>query len=194
MSDRTKSRTGDSAMAAGTRAGAKAAKGGGPERPEPAPPSERKPQPAAAPSSFPPIADYGFLSNCHTGALVAPDARRRLAPRAELRLAGHLRQPARSRGRQLPPGAVRDPRADTPTTSGRAGWRPPESPVFFNKQATCVVGPGDDVHMPRVSNLLDYEGELAIVIGQRCRPSHPRDLGRARERDEPPVGHPPQSV
>ena len=31
------------------------------------------PQSAAAPSSFPPIADYAFLSNCHTGALVAPD-------------------------------------------------------------------------------------------------------------------------
>jgi GH15 family glucan-1,4-alpha-glucosidase len=28
---------------------------------------------AAAPSPFPPIADYAFLSNCHTGALVAPD-------------------------------------------------------------------------------------------------------------------------
>ncbi len=35
--------------------------------PETAPPS------AAAPSPFPPIADYAFLSNCHTGALVAPD-------------------------------------------------------------------------------------------------------------------------
>jgi GH15 family glucan-1,4-alpha-glucosidase len=31
------------------------------------------PQSAAAPSPFPPIADYGFLSNCHTGALVAAD-------------------------------------------------------------------------------------------------------------------------
>ena len=30
-------------------------------------------QSAAAPSSFPPIADYAFLSDCHTGALVAPD-------------------------------------------------------------------------------------------------------------------------
>jgi GH15 family glucan-1,4-alpha-glucosidase len=28
---------------------------------------------AAAPSPFPPIADYAFLSNCHTGALIAPD-------------------------------------------------------------------------------------------------------------------------
>ena len=41
--------------------------------------------------------------------------------------------------------------------------------MFFNKQVTCVVGPDDDVHMPRVSSLLDYEGELAIVIGTRCR-------------------------
>ena len=31
------------------------------------------PQSAAMPSPFPPIADYGFLSDCHTGALVAPD-------------------------------------------------------------------------------------------------------------------------
>ena len=50
-----------------------------------------------------------------------------------------------------------------------SGMEAPEFPVFFNKQSTCVVGPGDDVHMPRVSSLLDYEGELAIVIGQRCR-------------------------
>ena len=34
---------------------------------------EIKPQSAAAPSPFPPIADYAFLSNCHTGALIAPD-------------------------------------------------------------------------------------------------------------------------
>ena len=31
------------------------------------------PQSAAAPSPFTPIADYAFLSDCHTGALVAPD-------------------------------------------------------------------------------------------------------------------------
>jgi 2-keto-4-pentenoate hydratase/2-oxohepta-3-ene-1,7-dioic acid hydratase in catechol pathway len=50
-----------------------------------------------------------------------------------------------------------------------SGLEAPEFPVFFNKQATCVVGPDADVHMPRVSKLLDYEGELAIVIGNRCR-------------------------
>src|SRR5438309_3115153 len=34
---------------------------------------EPQEQSAAAPSPFPPIADYAFLSNCHTGAPVAPD-------------------------------------------------------------------------------------------------------------------------
>jgi 2-keto-4-pentenoate hydratase/2-oxohepta-3-ene-1,7-dioic acid hydratase in catechol pathway len=50
-----------------------------------------------------------------------------------------------------------------------SGMEAPEYPVFFNKQVTCVIGPDDDVHMPRVSSLLDYEGELAVVIGTRCR-------------------------
>jgi 2-keto-4-pentenoate hydratase/2-oxohepta-3-ene-1,7-dioic acid hydratase in catechol pathway len=50
-----------------------------------------------------------------------------------------------------------------------SGLQAPEVPFFFNKQVSCVVGPGAEVHMPRVSNLLDYEGELAIVIGRRCR-------------------------
>jgi alpha,alpha-trehalase len=35
--------------------------------------AQSAPQSAAAPSPFPPIADYAFLSDCHTGALVAPD-------------------------------------------------------------------------------------------------------------------------
>src|SRR3954451_19116132 len=37
------------------------------------PAADARPQSAAAPSPFPPIAQYAFLSNCHTGALVAPD-------------------------------------------------------------------------------------------------------------------------
>src|SRR6476661_3135793 len=37
------------------------------------PDADEQPQSAAAPSPFPPIAEYAFLSNCHTGALVAPD-------------------------------------------------------------------------------------------------------------------------
>jgi 2-keto-4-pentenoate hydratase/2-oxohepta-3-ene-1,7-dioic acid hydratase in catechol pathway len=45
----------------------------------------------------------------------------------------------------------------------------PQFPVFFNKQTSCVTGPYDAIHRPRVSSALDYEGELAFVIGRRCR-------------------------
>jgi 2-keto-4-pentenoate hydratase/2-oxohepta-3-ene-1,7-dioic acid hydratase in catechol pathway len=50
-----------------------------------------------------------------------------------------------------------------------SGMQRPEHPLFFNKQSTCVVGPGADIHVPRVSTMVDYEGELAFVIGRRCR-------------------------
>lgn len=49
------------------------------------------------------------------------------------------------------------------------GMDAPEVPVFFNKQVTCVIGPGEAIHMPKVSTFLDYEAELALVIGRRCR-------------------------
>ena len=49
------------------------------------------------------------------------------------------------------------------------GMDAPQVPTFFNKQPTCVIGTGAAIHMPRVSDKLDYEGELAIVIGKRCR-------------------------
>ncbi len=50
-----------------------------------------------------------------------------------------------------------------------SGLPKPEFPVFFTKQRTCVTGPYDPIHRPRVSAALDYEGELAFVIGRRCR-------------------------
>lgn len=50
-----------------------------------------------------------------------------------------------------------------------SGFEPPAVPVMFNKQSTCVTGPYAPIHLPRVSSLLDYEGELAFVIGRRCR-------------------------
>ncbi len=49
------------------------------------------------------------------------------------------------------------------------GMDKPEFPTFFNKQSSCVNGPFDPIHLPRVSEKLDYEGELAFVIGKRCR-------------------------
>ena len=51
----------------------------------------------------------------------------------------------------------------------RLGMKIPDTQTWFNKQVTCVNGPFDAVHMPRVSDKLDYEAELAVVIGRRCR-------------------------
>tara|TARA_B100000795_G_C22796861_1_gene439797 strand:- start:1849 stop:2730 length:882 start_codon:yes stop_codon:yes gene_type:complete len=45
----------------------------------------------------------------------------------------------------------------------------PEVPMIFNKQSTSACGPFDEIHDPKVSNKLDYEGELAFVIGKKCR-------------------------
>jgi 2-keto-4-pentenoate hydratase/2-oxohepta-3-ene-1,7-dioic acid hydratase in catechol pathway len=45
----------------------------------------------------------------------------------------------------------------------------PEYPSFFTKQSSCVIGHGDAINRPKVSEKLDYEGELAFVIGKRCR-------------------------
>lgn len=49
------------------------------------------------------------------------------------------------------------------------GKAKPEYPTFFTKQSTCVIGAGAAIQMPKVSDKLDYEGELAFVIGKRCR-------------------------
>jgi len=49
------------------------------------------------------------------------------------------------------------------------GLDKPNYPTFFNKQSSCVIGPGEAIHRPRVSEKLDYEGELGLVIGRRCR-------------------------
>lgn len=45
----------------------------------------------------------------------------------------------------------------------------PEHLMIFNKQVTCVNRTNAPVHMPKISDQLDYEGELALVIGRRCR-------------------------
>lgn len=49
------------------------------------------------------------------------------------------------------------------------GGAKPEFPVFFNKQSSCVNAPYDPIWLPPSGKYLDYEGELAVVIGRRCR-------------------------
>lgn len=46
---------------------------------------------------------------------------------------------------------------------------PPKFPDVFNKFASSLVGPTDEMQLSRVSSKMDYECELAVVIGKPCR-------------------------
>ncbi|QUD90263.1 fumarylacetoacetate hydrolase family protein [Phenylobacterium montanum] len=50
-----------------------------------------------------------------------------------------------------------------------AGLPRPTSQLWFNKQVSCINGPYGDVEIPAVSQQVDYEAELGVVIGRRCR-------------------------
>jgi 2-keto-4-pentenoate hydratase/2-oxohepta-3-ene-1,7-dioic acid hydratase in catechol pathway len=46
----------------------------------------------------------------------------------------------------------------------------PTRQAWFNKQQTCIVGTGDPVWIPKIApDQIDYEGELGLVIGRRCK-------------------------
>jgi 2-keto-4-pentenoate hydratase/2-oxohepta-3-ene-1,7-dioic acid hydratase in catechol pathway len=49
------------------------------------------------------------------------------------------------------------------------GGEAPADPVIFMKPSTTVVGPNAAIKLPRDSSRVDYEGELALVIGMPCR-------------------------
>jgi len=54
----------------------------------------------------------------------------------------------------------------------------PSVPLIFLKPSTAVIGPEDKIVYPKVSKRVDYEGELAIVIGRKARAV---DRARAEE-------------
>ncbi len=58
------------------------------------------------------------------------------------------------------------------------GLAPPAAPRIFTKLRGSIAGPYESVTHPGFSDTLDYEGELALVIGTRCR-----DVPRARARE-----------
>ena len=49
------------------------------------------------------------------------------------------------------------------------GAAPPEVPVFFTKPPTAVIGPGAPITYHRITQALDYEVELAVIVGRRGR-------------------------
>jgi len=50
-----------------------------------------------------------------------------------------------------------------------AGLDVPDSPCIFTKPTTALVGPSDPICLPPVSSEMDYEGELAVMIGRAAR-------------------------
>ena len=53
--------------------------------------------------------------------------------------------------------------------AARAGVPVPKNQLWFNKQVSCITGPFDPIYKPRVSDRMDYEAEMGVVIGKRCR-------------------------
>jgi 2-keto-4-pentenoate hydratase/2-oxohepta-3-ene-1,7-dioic acid hydratase in catechol pathway len=45
----------------------------------------------------------------------------------------------------------------------------PKTPMFFTKFRNSLIGPTDEIRLPGVSEMIDYEAELAVVIGRRAR-------------------------
>ncbi|WP_238364535.1 fumarylacetoacetate hydrolase family protein [Mesobacterium pallidum] len=60
----------------------------------------------------------------------------------------------------------------------KLGLEVPKYQLWFNKQVSCIGGPFDGIVMPSVSDQLDYEIELAVVIGTECR-NVPAEAARA---------------
>ena len=49
------------------------------------------------------------------------------------------------------------------------GWLPPPYPVLFQKPSSSLIGSGAAIVLPRISQQVLYEGELAVVIGTRAK-------------------------
>lgn len=54
-------------------------------------------------------------------------------------------------------------------SSAKSGGDVPAHPIVFSKVPECVIGPDEAIRMPAVSEAIDYEAELALIVGQGGR-------------------------
>jgi alpha,alpha-trehalase len=136
-------------------------------------PREQKEQSAAAPSPFPPIADYAFLSNCHTGALIAPDGGIGwlCLPRFDSasvfgtlldREAGYFR--LGPFGINHPTARVYEPGTNVLSTT----WKTPTGWVLVRDALTMGPGQGDDLITPHTRPPADDDADHLLVRTVRC--------------------------
>src|SRR4051795_10870355 len=127
-------------------------------------PSAEAPQSAAAPSPFPPIAEYAFLSNCHTGALIAPDGAIDwlCVPRFDSpsvfgtlldRQAGYFR--LGPFGINVPVARIYEPGTNTLHTT----WSTPTGWILIRDALTMGPAQGEDEVTPHTRPPVDYDGE-----------------------------------
>ena len=131
------------------------------------------PQGAAAPSPFSPIANYGFLSNCHTGALVAPDGTVDwlCAPRFDSpsvfgalldRGAGGFR--FGPFGINVPSDRIYEPGTNSLVTS----WKTPTGWVVVRDALTMGPRRGPDTITPHTRPPADEDADHALVRTATC--------------------------
>jgi alpha,alpha-trehalase len=131
------------------------------------------PQSAAAPSPFTPIADYGFLSDCHTGALIAPDGAVDwlCVPRFDSpsvfgslldRGGGSFR--LGPFGINVPSGRVYEPGTNSLVTS----WKTPTG--WATTREALTVGPrrGEDTVTPHTRPPADEDAEHSLIRTIAC--------------------------
>jgi GH15 family glucan-1,4-alpha-glucosidase len=137
----------------------------------------RREQSAAAPSPFPPIADYAFLSDCHTGALVAPDGSIEwlCVPAFDApsvfgalldRQGGHFR--FAPFGIEVPTERIYVPGTNVLVTT----WKTPSG--WLEVTDGLVISPrrGEDTVTPHTRPPTDADGEHLLVRHARCLSGH----------------------
>ena len=136
-------------------------------------PQDGKDQSAAAPSPFPPIADFAFLSNCHTGALVAPDGSIDwlCVPRFDApsvfgslldRQAGYFR--LGPFGINHPTARVYEPGTNVLATT----WKTPSGWLLVRDALTMGPREGDDRITPHTRPPADDDATHLLVRTVRC--------------------------
>jgi GH15 family glucan-1,4-alpha-glucosidase len=130
-------------------------------------------QSAAAPSPFPPIADYAFLSNCHTGVLIAPDGAVDwlCIPRFDSpSIFGSLvdRQAGNFRfapfGINHPTARVYEPGTNVVATT----WKTPTGWLLVREALTMSPRVGDDDVTPHTRPPTDFDADHALVRTAEC--------------------------
>jgi 2-keto-4-pentenoate hydratase/2-oxohepta-3-ene-1,7-dioic acid hydratase in catechol pathway len=104
----------------------------------------------------------GLLDRLRRAGESTPPGSPALRPLAEVRLLAPIPRPGKILciGRNY---------ADHVSEAASVGLSPTEKPSVFIKVSSAVIGPGDSIVRPVTTDQLDYEGELALVIGRRAK-------------------------